>query len=191
MQMSMRWRRIVSSFRCCTAFDAIFSRLSSGMDTAFACTFLLDASGFPISCGAWASVPPTSCSSSGACWGNVGSPLPLLPSTTPFSKPQQSHADPQLFAHPRLTPKRRSAARLLNSPEPQRGPAASLLVGLASAGGAEEMVTSEGLRAADAIQVDSGVGGRLMDRIRQMYCGLHGHDTMLQFAQDRMFLRCV
>jgi hypothetical protein len=53
------------------------------------------------------------------------------------------------------------------------------------------MVTSEGLRAADAIQVDSGVGGRLMDRIRQMYCGLHGHDTMLQFAQDRMFLRCV
>jgi hypothetical protein len=27
--------------------------------------------------------------------------------------------------------------------------------------------------------------------VRQMFCGLHGHDTLLQFAQDRMFLRCV
>jgi len=24
-----------------------------------------------------------------------------------------------------------------------------------------------------------------------MYCGLHGHDTLLQFEQDRMFLRCA
>jgi hypothetical protein len=53
------------------------------------------------------------------------------------------------------------------------------------------MVTSEGLHAADAIHVDTGIGGRLMDWIRQMFCGLHGHDTMLQFAQDRMYLRCV
>jgi len=53
------------------------------------------------------------------------------------------------------------------------------------------MVTSEGLHAADAIHVDDGFVSRLMDRIRQMYCGLHGHDTMLQFAQDRMCLRCV
>jgi len=30
-----------------------------------------------------------------------------------------------------------------------------------------------------------------MDRFRQMLCGLHGHDAMLQFQQDRMFLRCV
>jgi len=27
--------------------------------------------------------------------------------------------------------------------------------------------------------------------VRQMLCGLHGHDTLLQFEQDRMFLRCV
>ena len=33
--------------------------------------------------------------------------------------------------------------------------------------------------------------GRVMDRVRQMICGLHGHDSMLQFAQDRMYLKCV
>lgn len=36
-----------------------------------------------------------------------------------------------------------------------------------------------------------GFGGRVFDRVRQMYCGLHGHDSMLQFEQDRMFLRCA
>jgi len=36
-----------------------------------------------------------------------------------------------------------------------------------------------------------GLGGRVIDRLRQVVCGLHGHDTLLQFEQDRMFLRCV
>ena len=27
--------------------------------------------------------------------------------------------------------------------------------------------------------------------MRQTYCGLHGHDSYLQFEQDRMFMRCV
>jgi hypothetical protein len=31
----------------------------------------------------------------------------------------------------------------------------------------------------------------MLDRVRQMYCGLHGHDTLLQFEQDRMFLKCT
>lgn len=53
------------------------------------------------------------------------------------------------------------------------------------------MVTTEGLRAANAIQMDESVIARLMDRLRQAFCGLHGHDTLLQFEQDRMFLRCV
>ena len=35
------------------------------------------------------------------------------------------------------------------------------------------------------------MAGRGMDRMRQMLCGLHGHDSMLQFEQDRMYLRCV
>jgi hypothetical protein len=31
----------------------------------------------------------------------------------------------------------------------------------------------------------------VVDRVRQAYCGLHGHDTLLQFAHDRMFLKCT
>ena len=53
------------------------------------------------------------------------------------------------------------------------------------------MVTTEGLHAANAIHVDAGIFVRLTESIRQMLCGLHGHDRMLQFEQDRMFLRCV
>jgi hypothetical protein len=36
-----------------------------------------------------------------------------------------------------------------------------------------------------------GLGERVLDRLRQTLCGLHGHDTLLQFEQERMFLRCV
>jgi hypothetical protein len=31
----------------------------------------------------------------------------------------------------------------------------------------------------------------VLDRVRQAYCGLHGHDNLLQFERDRMFLKCV
>ena len=31
----------------------------------------------------------------------------------------------------------------------------------------------------------------VIDRLRQMFCGLHGHDNLLQFEQERMFLKCV
>ena len=34
-------------------------------------------------------------------------------------------------------------------------------------------------------------GSGVLDRVRQMFCGLHGHDTLLHFEQDRMSLRCV
>ena len=30
-----------------------------------------------------------------------------------------------------------------------------------------------------------------VDRMRQAYCGMHGHDSLLQFEQDRMFLKCT
>jgi hypothetical protein len=55
------------------------------------------------------------------------------------------------------------------------------------------MVTTEGLSAANAIHVDAdtGVIARAAEHLRQLLCGLHGHDTLLQFEQDRMFLRCV
>jgi hypothetical protein len=36
-----------------------------------------------------------------------------------------------------------------------------------------------------------GFGGRVLDRMRQMFCGARGHDSLLQFEQDRMFLQCV
>ncbi len=35
------------------------------------------------------------------------------------------------------------------------------------------------------------VGGRLLNAARQMWCGMHGHDSLLQFERDRMFLRCA
>ena len=38
---------------------------------------------------------------------------------------------------------------------------------------------------------DTGVGERLLVRVRQVFCALHGHDSLLQFGQDRMCLKCV
>jgi hypothetical protein len=34
-------------------------------------------------------------------------------------------------------------------------------------------------------------GFSVIDRLHQIFCGLHGHDSLLQFEQDRMFLRCA
>ena len=31
----------------------------------------------------------------------------------------------------------------------------------------------------------------VIERLRHFWCGLHGHDTLLQFDRDRMFLRCA
>jgi hypothetical protein len=36
-----------------------------------------------------------------------------------------------------------------------------------------------------------GLGERMLDRVREAFCGLHGHDNLLQFQHDRMFLKCV
>ena len=36
-----------------------------------------------------------------------------------------------------------------------------------------------------------GFGERVFDLVREAFCGLHGHDSLLQFKQDRMFLKCV
>lgn len=45
-------------------------------------------------------------------------------------------------------------------------------------------------RVDDAHTAD-GFGERVLGRVRQAICGLHGHDTLLQFEQERMFLKCV
>jgi len=34
-------------------------------------------------------------------------------------------------------------------------------------------------------------GERVLDLVREAFCGLHGHDSLLQFKRDRMFLKCV
>jgi hypothetical protein len=47
------------------------------------------------------------------------------------------------------------------------------------------------LRATVGDASEDTFAGRVMDRLRQMFCGLHGHDTMLHFEQERMSLRCV
>jgi len=41
------------------------------------------------------------------------------------------------------------------------------------------------------IQESEGFSGRVMDRVRQMFCGLQGHDNMLQFEHEHLFLRCT
>ena len=42
-----------------------------------------------------------------------------------------------------------------------------------------------------ATTADEGLGMVVLDRLGQMFCGLHGHDHMLQFEGGRMFLRCL
>jgi hypothetical protein len=53
------------------------------------------------------------------------------------------------------------------------------------------ILSDKGIRAAADEAPTDGLGGRVIDRLRQMYCGMHGHDTLLQFQQERMFLRCA
>ena len=45
--------------------------------------------------------------------------------------------------------------------------------------------------ALDAHRAKEGFGTRLLSWVRQTYCGLYGHDTLLQFQKDRIFLQCV
>jgi hypothetical protein len=35
-----------------------------------------------------------------------------------------------------------------------------------------------------------GLGARMFDWLRQMFCSLHGHDTLLHFEHERISLRC-
>ena len=43
----------------------------------------------------------------------------------------------------------------------------------------------------DASRADDGSATTIVAKVRQLFCGMHGHDSLLQFEQDRMFLRCV
>ena len=48
----------------------------------------------------------------------------------------------------------------------------------------------EGLRPA-ATAEQAGGFARVLESLRQMFCGLRGHDTLLHFEDERMSLRCV
>jgi hypothetical protein len=45
--------------------------------------------------------------------------------------------------------------------------------------------------ASDGCQLRVDIVARSLARLRQLYCGLHGHDHLLQFRAERMFLECV
>jgi len=38
---------------------------------------------------------------------------------------------------------------------------------------------------------DEGLATRVLNQVRQSFCGMHGHDSMVQFEPDHMFLRCA
>jgi hypothetical protein len=54
-----------------------------------------------------------------------------------------------------------------------------------------QFASYDGPTEVDAHQEDDGFGTGVVAKMRQMICGMHGHDTLLQFEQDRMYLRCV
>ena len=38
---------------------------------------------------------------------------------------------------------------------------------------------------------EHGFVTNVVGRMRQAFCGLHGHDALLQFGHDRMYLKCT
>ena len=52
------------------------------------------------------------------------------------------------------------------------------------------MTAHEGLQTTDST-VRTGGFDRVLDLLRQMFCGLRGHDSLLHFEDERMSLRCV
>jgi hypothetical protein len=52
-------------------------------------------------------------------------------------------------------------------------------------------LSNKGIRTATNEAPTDGFGGRVFERLRPVYCGMHGHDPLLQFQHERMFLRCA
>ena len=55
----------------------------------------------------------------------------------------------------------------------------------------QSTASSQRLRVVSESMLEEGLGGRVIDWVRQAFCGIHGHDTMLHYEQERMSLRCV
>jgi hypothetical protein len=43
----------------------------------------------------------------------------------------------------------------------------------------------------EAAGAPDGIVTRTLHRVRQTICGLHGHDNLMQFEKDRLFLQCA
>jgi hypothetical protein len=41
-----------------------------------------------------------------------------------------------------------------------------------------------------ARQAEGGLRASVLERLHRLFCGVHGHDSLLQFEQDRLFLKC-
>jgi hypothetical protein len=54
-----------------------------------------------------------------------------------------------------------------------------------------QIATARRMPADAADRADDGLGTRIANRVRQFFCGMHGHDSLLQFEPDRMSLRCA
>ncbi len=52
------------------------------------------------------------------------------------------------------------------------------------------MTAHDGLRTTVSSERPGGIA-RVMESLRQAFCGLRGHDTLLHFEDERMALRCV
>jgi hypothetical protein len=57
--------------------------------------------------------------------------------------------------------------------------------------GPARTASNDRLAEVDARQEDDGFGMVMVAKVRQAFCGMHGHDNLLQFEHDRMYLRCV
>jgi hypothetical protein len=44
--------------------------------------------------------------------------------------------------------------------------------------------------ATDVRELNDGMVGRMVAGFRHFWCGLRGHDSMMQFEKDRVFLQC-
>ena len=53
------------------------------------------------------------------------------------------------------------------------------------------MPTDPSRRTTATIDPPPGLASRAMLQVRQFVCGLHGHDALLHFEQDRISLQCT
>ena len=54
-----------------------------------------------------------------------------------------------------------------------------------------QSITSHQEMPTTAIQGQADGLGRMLEWMRQTYCGLHGHDNLLHFEDERISLRCA